>query len=220
MRDWFNYIPVQKLPNLVPIPDVALIRCFNCIFDLHELNGIKQKSPCTRKHLIIRHFANLKRRGYMSKWKGEKWWGCNKKRKAAKRVKLEKRKSTEGFDGAAITHHYCIRDSLLLLMLLLLRLILLLMWLLVLQLFLRRLAQSSCHFPRTPAHPITKNYPKLIVMITKVITFSSEKVLDLCKMWPPRFCQMSSFWDPLNPKKWFLRMCLSVCLCVCVSVDF
>ena len=62
-------------------------------------------------------------------------------------------------------------------------------------------------------------------------TFSSEKVLDLCKMWPPpppppRFCQMSTFWDPLNPKKWFSRMCLSGCVCmsvcmsVCLSVDF
>ena len=54
-----------------------------------------------------------------------------------------------------------------------------------------------------------------------IVTFSSEKVLYLCKMWrppPPRFCQMSTFWDPLNPKKWFSRMCLSVCLCVCLSV--
>ena len=50
----------------------------------------------------------------------------------------------------------------------------------------------------------------------QIFTFSSEKVLDLCKMWPPRFCQMSTFWDPLNPKKWFLRMCLSVY----VYVDF
>ena len=44
-----------------------------------------------------------------------------------------------------------------------------------------------------------------------VFTFSSEKVLDSCKIGPPRFYQMSTFWDPLNPKKWFSRMCLSVC---------
>ena len=36
---------------------------------------------------------------------------------------------------------------------------------------------------------------------------------------PPRFCQMSTFWDPLNPKKWFSRMCLSACLYVSQFVD-
>ena len=65
--------------------------------------------------------------------------------------------------------------------------------------------------------PLVKN--SWLTNLTFIFTFSSEKVLDLCKMWPPppRFCQMWTFWDPLNPKKWFLRMCLSVCLCVCLS---
>ena len=58
----------------------------------------------------------------------------------------------------------------------------------------------------------------LYVRFNKNITFSSEKVLDLCKMGPPppRFCQISTFRDPLNPKKWFSRMCLSVCVSVCL----
>ena len=65
---------------------------------------------------------------------------------------------------------------------------------------------------------ILKLYDLIIIILFFFLffTFSSEKVLDLCKMWhPPHFCQMSTFWDPLNPKKWFLRMCLSVCLSVC-----
>ena len=27
----------------------------------------------------------------------------------------------------------------------------------------------------------------------------------------PHFCRMSTFWNTLNPKKWFSRICLSVC---------
>ena len=50
----------------------------------------------------------------------------------------------------------------------------------------------------------------------KLFTFSSEKVLDLCKMGPPRFCQMSTFWDPLNPKIEVSQKCLPVCLFACL----
>ena len=65
-------------------------------------------------------------------------------------------------------------------------------------------------------HHYTTNF-----LTINLFTFSSEKVLDLCKMWTPpptpRFCQMFMFWDPLNSKKRFSRMCLSVCLYVCLS---
>ena len=73
----------------------------------------------------------------------------------------------------------------------------------VLKIFLRRRLKVDFY--------LSSNFSELFIFIV-FFTFSSEKVLDLCKMGPPRFCQMSTFWDPLNPKKWFSRMCLSVCL--------
>ena len=47
------------------------------------------------------------------------------------------------------------------------------------------------------------------------ITFSSEKVLDLCKMGPPPFLSNVHVLRPPEPEKMvFTNVCLSVCLCV------
>ena len=60
-----------------------------------------------------------------------------------------------------------------------------------------------------------------------IITFSSEKVLDLCKMGPPPlFFSNVHVLTPSEPEKngfhecVFLSVCVSVCVSVCLCVDF
>ena len=51
--------------------------------------------------------------------------------------------------------------------------------------------------------------------INLFFTFSSEKVLDLCKMWPPPFLSNVHFLRPPEPEKMVftnVSVCLSVCL--------
>ena len=56
-----------------------------------------------------------------------------------------------------------------------------------------------------------------------IFTFSSEKVLDLCKMWPPPppFLSNVHVLRPSEPEKMVftnVSVCLSVCMSVCLSV--
>ena len=58
----------------------------------------------------------------------------------------------------------------------------------------------------------------------RFFTFSSEKVLDLCKIWPPPHPPFSSNLHVLRPpeseNRGFAKVCLSVCLSACIHDNF